>query len=38
MSGADLQALRTTLALAALTTLILLLIGTPLAWWPRSSS
>jgi molybdate transport system permease protein len=33
MSGADLQALRTTLALAALTTLILLLIGTPLAWW-----
>ena len=33
MSAADLQALRTTLALAALTTLILLLIGTPLAWW-----
>jgi molybdate transport system permease protein len=33
MSGADLQALRTTLALAALTTLILLLVGTPLAWW-----
>lgn len=33
MSGGDLQALRTTLALAAITTLILLLIGTPLAWW-----
>ncbi len=33
MSGADLQALRTTLALAAITTLILLLLGTPLAWW-----
>lgn len=33
MSEGDLQALRTTLALAALTTLILLLIGTPLAWW-----
>jgi len=33
VSGGDLQALRTTLALAAITTLILLLIGTPLAWW-----
>jgi molybdate transport system permease protein len=33
MSGADLQALRTTLALAGITTLILLLLGTPLAWW-----
>ncbi|HEB95160.1 MAG TPA: molybdate ABC transporter permease subunit [Sedimenticola thiotaurini] len=29
----DLTALRITLQLAALTTLILLLLGTPLAWW-----
>jgi molybdate transport system permease protein len=33
MSDNDLQALRVTLQLAALTTLILLLLGTPLAWW-----
>jgi molybdate transport system permease protein len=32
-SGADLTALVITLKLAALTTLILLLLGTPLAWW-----
>jgi molybdate transport system permease protein len=30
---ADLAALRVTLKLAALTTVILLLLGTPLAWW-----
>ncbi|MGD2074360.1 MAG: molybdate ABC transporter permease subunit [Gammaproteobacteria bacterium] len=33
LSEADLSALRITLRLAALTTLILLLIATPLAWW-----
>ena len=33
MSEADFLALKTTLALAAITTLVLLLIGTPLAWW-----
>ena len=33
MIDPDIQALITTLKLAALTTLILLLIGTPLAWW-----
>lgn len=33
ISDADLQALWITLQLATLTTLILLLIGTPLAWW-----
>ncbi len=33
MNDADLAALRTTLALAGATTLVLLLIGTPLAWW-----
>ncbi|MEJ2308735.1 MAG: molybdate ABC transporter permease subunit [Gammaproteobacteria bacterium] len=32
-SAQDLTALAVTLKLAALTTLILLLIGTPLAWW-----
>jgi molybdate transport system permease protein len=32
-SDADLSALRVTLQLAALTTLILLILGTPLAWW-----
>ena len=32
-SAQDLEALAVTLKLAALTTLILLLIGTPLAWW-----
>ena len=31
--AADLQALWLTLRLAALTTLLLLLLGTPLAWW-----
>ncbi len=33
ISDADLQALRITLQLATLTTIILLLVGTPLAWW-----
>jgi molybdate transport system permease protein len=33
MSAADWQALVTTLQLAAVTTLVLLLLGTPLAWW-----
>ena len=33
LSAADLQALWLTLRLAALTTLLLILIGTPLAWW-----
>lgn len=33
MSDSDLQALTTTLALSAVTTLVLLLIATPLAWW-----
>lgn len=33
MAPADLEALWLTLRLAALTTLILLLFGTPLAWW-----
>ncbi len=33
MSDADFLALKTTLALSAVTTLLLLLIGTPLAWW-----
>src|SRR5690554_4965060 len=33
MMHPDLTALFITLKLAALTTLILLLIGTPLAWW-----
>jgi len=32
-SAADLTALRVTLQLAGLTTLILLVLGTPLAWW-----
>lgn len=32
-SAADLVALRVTLQLAGLTTLILLVLGTPLAWW-----
>ena len=32
-SAADLAAIALTLKLAALTTLILLLLGTPLAWW-----
>jgi molybdate transport system permease protein len=33
LSENDLSALRVTLKLASLTTVILLLIGTPLAWW-----
>lgn len=33
MSDADLRALITTLELAGTTTLLLLLLGTPLAWW-----
>ena len=32
-SNADLTALAITLKLAGITTLILLLLGTPLAWW-----
>ena len=39
LSASDLQALGLTLQVAALTTAILLVIGTPLAWWlARSSS
>jgi molybdate transport system permease protein len=37
LTGADLAALRVTIALAALTTSILLLVGTPLAWWLSST-
>ena len=33
MSAADAQALAVTLRLAAVTTLLLLVLGTPLAWW-----
>ncbi|MDZ7754737.1 MAG: molybdate ABC transporter permease subunit [Gammaproteobacteria bacterium] len=33
MSGADWLALITTLQLSAVTTVVLLLLGTPLAWW-----
>ena len=33
MTELDIQAMWTTLRLAAISTLILLLIGTPLAWW-----
>jgi molybdate transport system permease protein len=33
MSEADFLALQTTLGLAAITTVVLLLIGTPMAWW-----
>ncbi len=33
LSETDLLALWTTLKLAGLTTIILLLVGTPLAWW-----
>jgi len=33
VSAADLQALLVTLKLAGLTTLLLILLGTPLAWW-----
>ena len=38
LSASDLQALGLTLQVAALTTAILLVIGTPLAWWLASSS
>jgi molybdate transport system permease protein len=37
MSEADWLALATTLKLAAVTTLVLLVLGTPLAWWLASS-
>ena len=33
MSAGDWQAIGVTLRLAALTTLVLLVLGTPLAWW-----
>lgn len=33
LSTAELDAIRITLSLAAVTTLLLLLLGTPLAWW-----
>jgi molybdate transport system permease protein len=33
LSSADIQAFRLTLSLAAITTAILLTLGTPLAWW-----
>jgi molybdate transport system permease protein len=33
MNAADAQALRLTLQLAGVTTLVLLVLGTPLAWW-----
>lgn len=33
LTNSDLQALSLTLQVAALTTLVLLLLGTPLAWW-----
>lgn len=33
MTGAELSAITITLALASVTTLLLLLMGTPLAWW-----
>ena len=38
MSSADLTALRITLQLAGLATAILLLVGTPLAWWLARTS
>lgn len=39
LTGPDLQAIGLTLRVAALTTLILLVLGTPLAWWlARSQS
>lgn len=37
LSDADLAALWVTLRLAAMTTLVLLLLGTPLAWWLNQS-
>jgi molybdate transport system permease protein len=36
LSSADWQAIQVTLKLCTLTTLILLLIATPLAWWMAS--
>ena len=33
LSTAELEAIRLTIALAAVTTLVLLVLGTPLAWW-----
>jgi molybdate transport system permease protein len=33
LTDADLQAIWLTIRLAGMTTLILLLIGTPVAWW-----
>ncbi|MFA9460229.1 molybdate ABC transporter permease subunit [Thiohalorhabdus methylotrophus] len=33
LSAADIEAFRITLALAGVTTLVLLVLGTPLAWW-----
>jgi len=36
-SSADITALAITLKLALITTLILLLLGTPLAWWMARS-
>ena len=33
MNDADFSALRLTLELAGLTTVLLLLVGTPIAWW-----
>ena len=33
LSAAELEAIRLTIALATITTVILLLLGTPLAWW-----
>jgi molybdate transport system permease protein len=33
MNAADASAVRVTVALASLTTVVLLLVGTPLAWW-----
>ena len=33
MSGAEFTAIRLTAELAALTTVLLLVIGTPIAWW-----
>ena len=38
LSAADLSALRVTLSLAVVSTLILLALGTPLAWWLSRTS
>ncbi len=37
LTGTDLQAIWLTVRLAATTTLILFLVGTPLAWWLAKS-